>query len=124
MIQSVRENEIKDYRKLAIGRAFERAFGNWVALVAGLVCFIILHFTDQGKGLSGAKIFATLELLVTARLMVFLMGISIGFLFELVVIFERFATIYNIQNKKMIEIDELTKVPIEGGEKKYISNNA
>ena len=50
-----------------------------------------------------------MEILVTARLMVFFMGIAIGFVFELIVIFERFGTIYNIVDKRMIEIDEKTK---------------
>ena len=60
MIQNIRKDEIKDYKKLAVGRAFERAFGNWVALDAGLTCFIFIHFSGQGKGLTGAKIFSTL----------------------------------------------------------------
>ena len=54
---------------------------------------------------------------MTARLMVFFMGIAIGFVFELKIIFERFATIYNITDRRMLEIDKKTKQLIKSGKK-------
>lgn len=56
-----------------------------------------------------AKIFSTMELMVTLRLIVFFMGIGIGFYFELNIIFERFCTVLNIEDKRMIQIDPVTK---------------
>lgn len=32
--------------KLSIGRALERALGNYSPLIAGLVCFLVMHFTE------------------------------------------------------------------------------
>lgn len=68
--------------------------------------------TGEGLGLSTAKIFATMELMVTLRLLIFFLGISIGFYFELMIIFDRICTILNIENKRMIKISEDTKQPL------------
>lgn len=43
--------------------------------------------------------------MVTLRLLIFFMGIAIGFYFELVIIFDRICTILNIENKRMIKIN-------------------
>ena len=48
----------------------------------------------------------------TLKLLVFFMGIAIGFFFELKIIFKRFCTILNIKDKKMIAIDPETKIPL------------
>ena len=55
-----------------------------------------------------------MELMVTTRLLVFELGMAIGFYYELKVIFERFTNIYNIDDKRMILIDEDTKEPVLG----------
>jgi hypothetical protein len=49
--------------------------------MAGFTCFIVMDLTGQGTGLSTAKIFATMDLMVTLRQMVFFLGISLGFYF-------------------------------------------
>ena len=36
-----------------------------------------------------------------------------GYYFQLVVVFERFASIFNIKEKRMIKIDEESKEPIK-----------
>ena len=64
-----------------------------------------MDITGEGSGLSTAKIFATMELIVIMKLVVFFMGISIGFFFELSIILGRFCTILNIKDKRMIQID-------------------
>ena len=87
--------------------------GNSTPLISGLTCFLVMEFTGEGSGLTVAKIFATMELMVTTRLIVFFLGISMGFYFELIIIFDRFCTIYNIEDKRMIEIDPKTKEPIK-----------
>lgn len=72
-----------------------------------------MDLTGEGTGLTTAKIFSTMELMVTLRLLVFFLGVSIGFLFELQIIFDRFCGILNIKDKKMVLIDAATKKPIE-----------
>jgi hypothetical protein len=71
-----------------------------------------MDITGEGSGLTTAKIFATMELMVTLRLLVFFLGMSIGFYFELQIIFDRICTILNIENKRMIKIDPKTKKPL------------
>ena len=53
-----------------------------------------------------------MELMVTTRLLVFELGMAIGFYYELKVIFKRFANIYNIKDKRMIQISEISKKPV------------
>lgn len=74
----------------------ERSFGNTSASVAGYTCFIVMDLKNQGTGLSTAKIFATMDLMVTLRMYVFFLGISIGFYYELRIIFDRLCTVFNI----------------------------
>ena len=109
IIQRLRTDEIKDYVKLSIGRSLERSIGNSSPLLAGLVCFLAVHYTGETGAHSVAKIFATMELMVTTRMIIFFFGISMGFCFELHIIFSRFSTIYNIDGRRMIQIDPLTR---------------
>lgn len=87
----------------------ERTLGNIAANIAGFTCFIVMDSTGEGTGLSNAKIFSTMELMVTLRMLVFFLGISIGFYYELRIIFDRFCAILNIKNNKMVQIDPETK---------------
>lgn len=73
--------------KLAFGKSIERTLGIISVSIAGYICFIVIDMTGQGTGLSTAKIFATMELLVTMKLVVFFMGVSLGFYYELLIIF-------------------------------------
>lgn len=50
-----------------------------------------------------------MQLMGTLKFVMFFMGIAFGFYFELKIIFERICTIFNIEDKKMIEIDPKTK---------------
>ena len=102
IIQQLRRDEIKDYVKLSFTRSLERSLGNSTTFIAGLTCFLVMHFTGAGTGLSVAKIFSTMELMVTTRLIVFFLGITWTFYYELKVIFDRLCTIYNIEDSKMI----------------------
>ena len=95
---------MKGYIKLALGRNLEKTLGNLVTNIASFICFLVMGLTGEGSGLSNAKIFSTMELMATLRLLVVCMGISLGFYFELKIIFGRFCTILNIEDKKMIKI--------------------
>lgn len=87
IIQALRKEEIRDYIKLSFGRSLERSLGNIAASSAGFTCFIVMDLTGEGTGLSTAKIFSTMELMVTLRLLVFFMGIAISFYYEMRIIF-------------------------------------
>ncbi len=67
--------------KLSFGRSLERSLGNISAVMAGFTCFIVMDLGNQGTGLTTAKIFATMDLMVTLRQMVFFLGIALGFYF-------------------------------------------
>jgi ABC-type bacteriocin/lantibiotic exporter with double-glycine peptidase domain len=112
IIQGLRNQEIRNYFKLSFGRSLERSIGNTTANFAGFCCFTVMDLTGSGSGLSTAKIFSTMDLMATLRTVVFYLGITLGFYFELRIIFSRFCTIFNIENKKMIRIDEATKKPM------------
>lgn len=90
---------------MAFGRSLERTFVSVLTSIAGFVCFLVMDLTGEGKELTNVKIFATLELLGTLRVVVLYIGIAISFYFELVVIFERFCQILNIEDKRMIDIN-------------------
>ena len=107
IICDIRHKEIRSYFKLTFTQSLERALGNWSPIIAGLSCFFVLHQT--GGSLSTAKIFSTLELMATARVIVYFFGRSMSFYFEFKVILERFCSLYNSEDKRMIEIDAETK---------------
>ena len=92
--------------KLSVVKSFERGLGNSIALWAGFICFLVMHFTGQGESLNTATIFSTLEILVTLRLSLFCFGIGSGFYFELQVILERYASIMNLKDQRMIKVVE------------------
>jgi hypothetical protein len=114
IIQRLRNKEIRYYFKISICRSLERSIGGTAANFAGYCCFVVMDLTGQGSGLSIAKIFSTMDLMGTLRSIVYFLGITLGFYYELCIIFDRFCTILNIENKKMVAIDEATKKPIEG----------
>ncbi len=58
MIQKLRHQEIKDYIWLNVGKSFERALGNSVALWSGLLMFVADHYATGN--LSVSMIFSTL----------------------------------------------------------------
>ena len=103
--------EIKGYIKLALGRSLEKTLGKLLTHIGSFTCFLVVGLTSGGSELSNAKIFSTLDLMATLRIVVVSMGISLGFYFELKIIFGRFCTILNIDDKRMIKIDPQTKEP-------------
>lgn len=91
--------------KLSFGKSLEETLGFVSVSFSAFVCFIVIDLTGQGTGLTNAKIFSTMELLVTLKFQVYFMGIFISTYYELLIIFGRFCTILNIQDKRMIRID-------------------
>ena len=63
----------------------------------------------MGTALTTARIFATMELIGTLRYVLFFLGLTFSFYFELEIILERFCTIFNIEDKRMVQIDAITK---------------
>ena len=49
LIQNFRTQEVKDYVKLSVGRALQRALGNCTSILASFGCFMFMHFSQYGK---------------------------------------------------------------------------
>lgn len=60
IIQTLRKDEIHNFLTLSFVKSIERAFGNSIALWAGFICFLVMHFTGEGDLLNAANIFSTL----------------------------------------------------------------
>ena len=105
IIQTFRKEEIKDYFKLAFTRSLERTFGIVAVGAATYTCFIVMDLTGKGTGLSTAKIFSTIELMTVLKQAIFHLGISFGLYYELQIIYGRFCTIMNIEDKRMVKIN-------------------
>ena len=122
MIQEIREKEISELKRLAFGRAFERAMAHSTAFLSSLVMFILAD-TIGPKGLTFALIFSTLEIFSSVRRSLTWLNIGVGLYFEIKVVFGRFASIFNIPNKSMIEIDPETKQVVVRDEDAAMTND-
>jgi hypothetical protein len=69
--------------------------------------FISAHYANTG--LTMAKIFSVIEMVITFRFYILMLCIGLGFYYEAKQVFGRFASIFNIKRTKMIEIDPRTK---------------
>jgi hypothetical protein len=98
---------------LAFFRSLERSIGNIASTTAGLICFMTIDIYELGTTLTNAKIFATIALMGTLKLLIPYVSIALSFGFELQIIFQRFCTILNIKNQRMIQIDPISKEPIK-----------
>ena len=58
-------------------------------------------------------IFSILEIMATLKRNLLLVNMGTGLYYELKVVFGRFASVFNIENKSMIEIDETLKAPVK-----------
>jgi hypothetical protein len=81
-----------------------------MGLASGFLMYIVAHYTDNE--LSFPKIFSSLEVIFAFKFSIFMLGLGLGFYYEVIVVFARFASIFKIENKSMIQIDEETKLPI------------
>ena len=54
--------------KLAFGKSVERVLGSQMPVIAVFVTFIVVDLTGSGTGLSAAKIFATMDLMGTLKI--------------------------------------------------------
>jgi len=83
-----------------LGRSLERAIGNSIGLWSSFVMFVAAHYAQTDLTLS--KIFSTLDIIINFKLSIFLLASALGFYFEVKVVFERFASIFNVENISMI----------------------
>ena len=63
--------------------------------------------------LTFSKIFSTLEIMASLRNTMNILINGVALYYELKVVFGRFASIFSLENKSMIEVDEFTKQAIE-----------
>lgn len=90
-------------------QSLERAFSNTSSNWAVFLTLVTIYFLNGPGYLNAARIFATTELMGYFKMLVFLGAGGISFMFELKVIFGRFADIYLIKNLNMQKINEATK---------------
>ena len=90
-------------RKLAFGRSIDRACACVISVLSAFTIYVLA--ANLNDILSVAVIFATLEMMACLRkkLTCFVQGIAMYY--EMKVVFNRFAKIFNIKSKSMIEID-------------------
>lgn len=81
--------------------------GNAITIVSSLAIFLLL--SRNNEELTYAKLFSTLEMLSCLKYYVFSATIAIGSYYEVRVIFERYANIFNLKNKSMIKVDQPNK---------------
>ena len=100
IIQNIRLDEVTRFYRLALGRSLERAVGNSMGFVSSLVMFIIAFYA--GTDLTLAKVFSTLEIAGTLKGSILMLTMGLGVYYETMVVFGRFANIFNIQNTRMV----------------------
>lgn len=67
-----------------------------------------------------AKIFSSLEVILSFKFSIFMVGLGLGFYYEVKVVFGRFASILKIEKTAMVQVDPDTKEPLQAVcEKKY-----
>lgn len=76
-----------------------------------------MQFGKVGHELSFVNIFTIIQLMAVFKYDIYLAGLGFGVYFELKVIFERFCTIFNIEDKRMLRIDHKSKSLISYTEK-------
>jgi len=94
IIQSLREKEIFNYKKLALNQSLIRAFANSIGYLAAFVMFVVSYYAQTG--LTIVKMFSIIEVTANFRFAIFVLLASLGFFFEVKVVFGRFANIFNI----------------------------
>ena len=62
--------------------------------------FVAAHYAQIDLTLS--KIFSTLDIIISFKISIFIFAFGLGFYYEVKVVFERFASIFNIENISMI----------------------
>lgn len=95
---------------MAIGRAVERGFGNSITFVSSLVMLYVA--SRVGTELTYAKIFSALEIVVCLKFYTLAVVLAVALFYEIKIVFQRFATVFNLENKSMIQIDRGTKLPV------------
>lgn len=80
-------------RKLAIGKAFERALGYFISVLASLVMIIVATYVS---GIEYTRVLSVLEIMSALKMSVLMFTVGTGYYVELKLILGRFASIFNI----------------------------
>ena len=91
---TLRSKEITEYYKLALGRSLDRALGLWIGDVTVFTMLIIFYYVHGT--LEWPLMFSTLEIMMSLRMSTLLLIMGVSFYYEVKVVFERFASIFNI----------------------------
>ena len=109
IIQKIREQEIGHLKSLALGRAFERGLAHSIGFIGSFVMLVLA--SEVNHHLSFTLIFSTLELVTYLRSNMIILTLGVGLYYEIQVVCGRFASIFNVNFKSMIPIDEEKKQP-------------
>ena len=96
---------MKAFLKLALGRSFESALSDFTAIFGTFLAFLTIAYTRND--LTNSQIFSTLEFILFLKISTGMAALGIGFLYELEVVFKRFATIMDLRTIRMINIDTI-----------------
>jgi ATP-binding cassette, subfamily C (CFTR/MRP), member 4 len=102
LIQDIRHEEISGFKKLAFGKALERAVSNGMVFVSCLCMFFVASL--EGK-LTYTKIFSCLEVMLSLKFYILYGAIGLGIAYDFKVVLGRFASIFNFKNRPMIKLN-------------------
>lgn len=84
---------------------------NFIGIASGVITYVVAHYV--GTELSMAKIFSSLEVIFAFKFSIFMLGLGLGFYYEVKVVLDRFASIFKIERTAMVQVDPHTKEPLQ-----------
>jgi ATP-binding cassette subfamily C (CFTR/MRP) protein 4 len=110
IIGKLRDLEVSHYVRISVGQSVSRSLASFVSIGGVLICFVAMYYSNVR--FDSSMIFSTMEIMLFLKINYFLSLTGLSYLFELKVLFKRFADIYNMENISMRRLDEVTKQPI------------
>ena len=110
IIGKLRDLEVSHYVRISVGQSVSRSLASFVSVGGVFLCFVAMYYSNVR--FDSSMIFSTMEIMLFLKINYFLSLTGLSYLFELKVLFKRFADIYNMENISMRRLDEVTKQPI------------
>lgn len=100
IINIARKKELKGLNKVGFGRSIDSSLGFTVGYLSTFAIYVIA--SEVNHSLTLAAIFSLLEMMSTIRYSIMFGTDGVAVYFELLVVYERFASFFNLKNKSMI----------------------
>jgi ATP-binding cassette subfamily C (CFTR/MRP) protein 4 len=110
IIGKLRDLEVSHYVRISVGQSVSRSLASFVSIGGVFLCFVAMYYSNVR--FDSSMIFSTMEIMLFLKINYFLSLTGLSYLFELKVLFKRFADIYNMENISMRRLEEVTKQPI------------